>query len=75
MMDYLPIFADLKRRPCLVVGGDDSAWRKTRMLLKAGADVRVIAPTLNADFTAALAQGQIQHVGEFFHLTILMAFS
>ncbi|WP_422766965.1 siroheme synthase CysG [Photobacterium leiognathi subsp. mandapamensis] len=66
MMDYLPIFADLKRRPCLVVGGDDSAWRKTRMLLKAGADVRVIAPTLNADFTAALAQGQIQHVGEIF---------
>ncbi|WP_318519561.1 siroheme synthase CysG [Photobacterium leiognathi] len=65
-MDYLPIFADLKRRPCLVVGGDDSAWRKTRMLLKAGADVRVIAPTLNADFTAALAQGQIQHVGEIF---------
>ncbi|KJG35091.1 sirohydrochlorin ferrochelatase [Photobacterium angustum] len=65
-MDYLPIFADLKRRPCLVVGGGDSAWRKTRMLLKAGADVRVIAPRLNADFTAALASQQIKLVGENF---------
>ncbi len=27
-MDYLPIFADIKRRPCLVVGGGDVAWRK-----------------------------------------------
>ena len=65
-MDYLPIFADLKRRPCLVVGGGDSAWRKTRMLLRAGADVRVIAPRLNADFTAALASQQIKLVGEHF---------
>lgn len=42
-MDYLPIFADLKRRPCLVVGGNDIAWRKAKMLLKAGADVQVIS--------------------------------
>ncbi|PSV11957.1 uroporphyrinogen-III C-methyltransferase [Photobacterium kishitanii] len=65
-MDYLPIFADLKRRPCLVVGGGSSAWRKTRMLLKAGADVGVIASKLNDDFTAAIATNQVRHVGEEF---------
>lgn len=65
-MDYLPIFADLKRRPCLVVGGGNSAWRKTRMLLKAGADVGVIAPQLNADFMAAIAANQVRHIGEEF---------
>ncbi len=65
-MDYLPIFADLKRRPCLVVGGGNSAWRKTRMLLKAGADVGVIASKLNTDFEAAIAAGQVRHVGEEF---------
>ena len=65
-MDYLPIFADLKRRPCLVVGGGNSAWRKTRMLLKAGADVGVIATKLNADFTAAIAANQIRFVGDIF---------
>ncbi|PST97826.1 siroheme synthase CysG [Photobacterium iliopiscarium] len=65
-MDYLPIFADLKRRPCLVVGGGNSAWRKTRMLLKAGADVGVIATKLNADFTTAIAANQIRFVGDTF---------
>ncbi|MCD9472798.1 siroheme synthase CysG [Photobacterium phosphoreum] len=65
-MDYLPIFADLKRRPCLVVGGGNSAWRKTRMLLKAGADVGVIASKLNTDFEAAIAAGQVRHIGEEF---------
>lgn len=65
-MDYLPIFADLKRRPCLVVGGGEVAWRKTRMLLKAGADVRVIARELNADFQQALQAGRISHLAEEF---------
>ncbi|MGF1733408.1 siroheme synthase CysG [Photobacterium kasasachensis] len=65
-MDYLPIFADIRRRPCLVVGGGDVAWRKTRMLLKAGADVRVIARELNGDFQQALQAGEIAHQAEEF---------
>ncbi|MCG7584907.1 siroheme synthase CysG [Photobacterium sp. OFAV2-7] len=65
-MDYLPIFADIRRRPCLVVGGGDVAWRKTRMLLKAGADVRVIARELNGDFQQALQAGEITHQAEEF---------
>ncbi len=58
-MEYLPIFADLKQRPCLIVGGGDVAWRKTRMLLKAGAAVRVVAPELNAEFQALVADGKV----------------
>lgn len=65
-MDYLPIFADLKRRPCLVVGGGEVAWRKTRLLLKAGADVRVIAPALSPDFQQAVQQGVVTHLTETF---------
>ena len=65
-MDYLPIFADLKRRPCLVVGGNDIAWRKARMLLKAGADVKVISPELSPLFQQAVENGQVTHVAEEF---------
>ncbi|UXI01044.1 siroheme synthase CysG [Photobacterium sp. TY1-4] len=65
-MDYLPIFADLKRRPCLVVGGGEVAWRKTRLLLKAGADVRVIAPALNPEFQQAIQQEQVTHLADTF---------
>ncbi|AJR06782.1 uroporphyrinogen-III C-methyltransferase [Photobacterium gaetbulicola] len=65
-MDYLPIFADLKRRPCLVVGGNDVAWRKAKMLLKAGADVKVISPELSPLFQQAVTNGQITYLGEDF---------
>ncbi|PWI31896.1 uroporphyrinogen-III C-methyltransferase [Vibrio albus] len=65
-MEYLPIFADLKQRPCLIVGGGEVAWRKTRMLLKAGAAVRVVAPELNKEFQALVADGKVVHLANAF---------
>ena len=46
-MSYFPIFLDLTHRPVLVVGGGDIAARKVSLLLKAGAEVHLIAPGLN----------------------------
>ena len=40
-MDYLPIFLDLKGRPCVLIGGGEVAARKVRLLLKAGASNRL----------------------------------
>jgi len=45
-MDYLPIFIDLKERHCLVVGGGEIAARKAALLLKAQANVTLIAPEI-----------------------------
>lgn len=45
-MDYLPIFMDVRGRPCLVVGGGEVAARKVQMLLRAEAAVTVVAPQL-----------------------------
>ena len=65
-MDYLPIFARLDQRPCLVVGGGAVARRKVDLLLAAGADVTVNAPALNEDLDAYSAAGRIRHEpGEF----------
>jgi uroporphyrin-III C-methyltransferase/precorrin-2 dehydrogenase/sirohydrochlorin ferrochelatase len=42
-MDYLPLFFDVKGKPCLIVGGGAIALRKARLLVKAHADIKVIA--------------------------------
>jgi uroporphyrin-III C-methyltransferase/precorrin-2 dehydrogenase/sirohydrochlorin ferrochelatase len=42
-MDYLPLYLDLKQRPCLVVGGGEIARRKIELLLRAGASIFIVA--------------------------------
>ena len=59
-MQHLPLFADLKHRPCLVVGGGSVAERRVRQLLDAGADVTVIAPEANGPLSKLAAAGEIR---------------
>ncbi len=57
-MDYLPLFAELKQRPVLVIGGGEIAERKIKFLLRAQAQVQVVAGTLSpalADLAARQA--------------------
>jgi uroporphyrin-III C-methyltransferase/precorrin-2 dehydrogenase/sirohydrochlorin ferrochelatase len=49
-MNYLPIFLNLKNKPCLVVGGGEVAVRKASLLLQAGATIRIVAPQLKESF-------------------------
>jgi uroporphyrin-III C-methyltransferase / precorrin-2 dehydrogenase / sirohydrochlorin ferrochelatase len=46
-MDYLPIFADVRNKLCLVVGAGEVGMRKSGVLLQAGAHVRVVAPQID----------------------------
>ncbi|WP_109077213.1 siroheme synthase CysG [Aggregatibacter kilianii] len=58
-MHYFPLFADLKSRPVLVVGGGSVAARKVNLLLQANAEVRIVAQKLNQELTALEAQGKV----------------
>ncbi|MES2674116.1 MAG: siroheme synthase CysG [Pseudomonadota bacterium] len=61
-MEYFPVFLDLKKRTCLLVGGGDVATRKGRLLSKAGAILRVVAPEISAE----LRELAVQNNGEIF---------
>lgn len=45
-MSYFPMFIQLKKRPCLVVGGGKIALHKVRVLSDFGAEITVIAPEI-----------------------------
>jgi uroporphyrin-III C-methyltransferase/precorrin-2 dehydrogenase/sirohydrochlorin ferrochelatase len=46
-MDLLPIFLNIKSKKCVVVGGGEVAFRKATLLLRAGADLNIVAPVLS----------------------------
>lgn len=60
-MQYLPLFADLRTRACLVVGGGVVAERRVRQLLRAGARVTVAAPAMTAQLAEWRREGTIAH--------------
>lgn len=61
-MDALPIFIRIKNRRCVVIGGGDVAARKVLMLLKAEAQVTVVAPQLCGALTQLAATADINYV-------------
>ncbi|ATA22752.1 uroporphyrinogen-III C-methyltransferase [Brenneria goodwinii] len=65
-MNYLPIFADLRDRPVLVVGGGDVATRKIELLQRAGAEIKVAAQSLSEQLTAQHHAGRLEWVARRF---------
>lgn len=61
-MDYLPIFADIRHKPVLIVGGGDVAARKIELLRRAGAHVNIAARELCEELTALENSGAVSWI-------------
>ncbi|MDH5694063.1 MAG: NAD(P)-dependent oxidoreductase, partial [Gammaproteobacteria bacterium] len=46
-MSYLPLFLNVENRLCLVVGGGEVALRKVQTLLRWGANIKLLAPSVD----------------------------
>ena len=55
-MDYFPVSLRLTDQPVLLVGGGTVGLRKARLLLRAGATLTVVAPTIEKELESALAE-------------------
>ena len=67
-MRYFPFFFKLKTQKILVVGGGDIALAKVRLLLKAQAQIKLVAPDIHADLLELLQQHQqCQHQLKAYH--------
>ena len=59
-MNFLPVFLDIKNKPCLVVGAGNVAARKIELLLKASASVKVVSRDIGQAVTEIQDQHSIQ---------------
>ncbi len=59
-MSYFPIYLDMTRRPCLMIGGGAVAERKIANLLEAGAEVTVLSPDVTENIARWSKQNLLQ---------------
>lgn len=57
-----PLLVELKDNNCTVFGGNKSALRRVNELLRFGAKVTVISPTICPELEQMSEQGQIRHI-------------
>jgi siroheme synthase-like protein len=59
---FLPVGLSVAGRDCLVVGGGSVGERKAQNLLRAGASVRVVAPSVTTALSDLVDQGRVRWV-------------
>ena len=65
-MDHLPIFINVRQKPCLVIGGGDIALRKINLLIKAQAKVDCLSPLFCEGITNLSQNGDVNLIQKSF---------
>jgi len=59
---YYPAFLNLKNKKAVVIGGGKVAERKVRLLVRAGANVKIISPVITKSLDKLRVKGKLKHV-------------
>jgi len=59
---YYPVFLNLKNKKTVVIGGGTVAERKTRALVKAGASVKIVSPSLTHNLGILSRREKFTHI-------------
>lgn len=70
-MPYFPIFLDLRGRTVLLAGGGEAAASKARLLVRAGADILLLAAEIGEEMGELLADGSIRRQISAFQADLL----
>mgnify|MGYP000468666577 FL=1 len=74
-MDHLPIFINIRKKSCIVIGGGDIALRKINLLLKAQAKVECLSLLFSRDIKKLSKNGQITLINKSFEDTDIKDYS
>ncbi|MDC0491873.1 siroheme synthase CysG [Candidatus Pseudothioglobus singularis] len=74
-MNHLPIFINIRKKPCLVIGGGDIALRKINLLLKAQAEVDCLSLLFSKGIKKLFKDGQITLINKSFEETDIKDYS
>jgi siroheme synthase-like protein len=59
---FLPLALDVRGKNCIVIGGGGVGTRKVRTLVRAGANVTVVSPTVTEELAAEIEAGRARWV-------------
>jgi uroporphyrin-III C-methyltransferase/precorrin-2 dehydrogenase/sirohydrochlorin ferrochelatase len=74
-MDHLPIFINIRKKPCIVIGGGDIALRKINLLIKAQAKVDCLSLSFSRDIKNLSKDGHITLINKSFDQTDIKDYS
>ena len=63
---FLPVALDVRGKSCLVVGGGGVGTRKVLTLIRAGAAVTVVSPTVTGELAGQIETGRVDWVKDAF---------
>ena len=61
-MELLPIFINIRKRNCVIIGGGEVAYRKAVLLTRAGADLTIISETISPQLSDLCSSNNFKQV-------------